>query len=63
MKEAESLLYNEFEVELLKRYLNAHPQESMRIAIASSISPSPISARDRLMEKSLLLRKNKIYIE
>ncbi len=34
MKKTESPLHNSFEVELLKRYLDAHPQESMRLAIA-----------------------------
>ena len=34
MKDTESLLHNQFEVELLKRYLIEHPQESMRLAVA-----------------------------
>ena len=33
MKKTESPLHNSFEVELLKRYLIEHPQESIRLAI------------------------------
>jgi|GEM_PF-4378496 len=34
MKNTPSQLHNTFEVELLKRYLDANPQESRRLAIA-----------------------------
>ncbi len=34
MKETESLLHNSFEVELLKRYLDQYPNESIRLAVA-----------------------------
>ena len=34
MKDTSSQLHNQFEVELLKRYLIEHPQESIRLAVA-----------------------------